>query len=198
MKRPATATPRASRRSGNGENAHSKRFARLPKRPSPRSSVSRRSGGRSKPLSTMPPRPFTVSTRVRYGAIAGPFSSATSPGGSPPMSIMATWKSSTAPSLICANGTPKSRNPSSLHAIRSSNTRNLPARYGKSSRNGQAVKIVRFPSTAARWSTTSRKTDCNSSSARFLTVICEPSSSERPSSGHLATKRGNDNSHRMP
>ncbi len=170
--RPATATPRASRRSGNGENVHSKRFARLPKRPSPKNSVSRRSGRRSKPLSTMPPRPFTVSIRVRHEAIAGLSSSATSPGDSPPMSTMATWKSSTVPSLVCESGTTKSRNLSSRHAIQSSSIPNSSARCGKSSRNGQAVKIVRFRSMAARWSTTSKKTACKSSSTKYPIPIC--------------------------
>ena len=128
-----------------GENVHSKRFARLPKRPSPKNSVSRRSGRRSKPLSTMPPRPFTVSIRVRHEAIAGLSSSATSPGDSPPMSTMATWKSSTVPSLVCESGTTKSRNLSSRHAIQSSSIPNSSARCGKSSRNGQAVKIREIP-----------------------------------------------------
>ena len=102
---------------------------------------------RSKPLSTMPPRPFTVSIRVRHEAIAGLSSSATSPGDSPPMSTMATWKSSTVPSLVCESGTTKSRNLSSRHAIQSSSIPNSSARCGKSSRNGQAVKIVR----SVRW-----------------------------------------------
>lgn len=58
-------------------------------------------------------------------------SSATSPGDSPPMSTMATWKSSTVPSLVCESGTTKSRNLSSRHAIQSSSIPNSSARCGK-------------------------------------------------------------------
>lgn len=105
-------------------------------------------------------------------AIAGLSSSATSPGDSPPMSTMATWKSSTVPSLVCESGTTKSRNLSSRHAIQSSSIPNSSARCGKSSRNGQAVKIVRFRSMAARWSTTSKKTACKSSSTKYPIPIC--------------------------
>ena len=104
--------------------------------------------------------------------IAGLSSSATSPGDSPPMSTMATWKSSTVPSLVCESGTTKSRNLSSRHAIQSSSIPNSSARCGKSSRNGQAVKIVRFRSMAARWSTTSKKTACKSSSTKYPIPIC--------------------------
>ena len=94
------------------------------------------------------------------------------PGDSPPMSTMATWKSSTVPSLVCESGTTKSRNLSSRHAIQSSSIPNSSARCGKSSRNGQAVKIVRFRSMAARWSTTSKKTACKSSSTKYPIPIC--------------------------
>ena len=84
---------------------------KAPKPPSPKNSVSRRNGRRSRPLSTMPPRPFTVSIRVRHEAIAGLSSSATSPDDSPPMSTMAMSKSSTVPSLVCESGTARVKKP---------------------------------------------------------------------------------------